>query len=327
MALASGLAAQFGCAEESTYGTGVTPTRFLEFNSEKMQVEVQTPESMGLRVTQRALRTDRFTRYISGGSGTVEFDVMNKGFGLIFKHCLGSNNITTVGTLPRLHTCNLADHGALNGLTVQIGKPDNTGTVRPWNFLGSKVTEWELTQELDDFLKLALTLDARSLDKASPALASASYATSASPYDSTQCVIQIAGSTVPVRKFSLKQNNAVKTDRRFIQGSGLKSNPIPNDFVEITGEVEFEYTSNTAHDRITSGTTAALTATWTGALIEVSHNFSITISLPAVRFEGDDPQVDGPDVVTQSYKFKALDDGSGATSPISLVYKTTDTTA
>ncbi len=41
MVIASGLGAQLGLGEESTYGTPVTVTRFLEFNSEGLDADGQ----------------------------------------------------------------------------------------------------------------------------------------------------------------------------------------------------------------------------------------------------------------------------------------------
>ena len=48
MAIGSGLGAQIGFAEESTYGTPVTVTRFLEFNNESVKTELAQVTSMGL---------------------------------------------------------------------------------------------------------------------------------------------------------------------------------------------------------------------------------------------------------------------------------------
>ena len=59
MALNSGLAAQFGVAEETTWGTAATPDRFYEFVSEGIKNDLARIESKGLRSQNRVLRSDR----------------------------------------------------------------------------------------------------------------------------------------------------------------------------------------------------------------------------------------------------------------------------
>ncbi|HMM41889.1 MAG TPA: hypothetical protein PKA95_08310 [Thermomicrobiales bacterium] len=159
MVIASGLGAQLGIGEESAYGTAATVARFLEFNSEGLDVDVGIIESRGLG-TGRFLRSDREKRYIKSAGGQVEFDVQTKGFGMLFKHCLGSyaNSLVAGSERSALIT---PDANGLKGLslTLQVGKPDISGTSRPFTYSGGKVTEWELKCALDETLKLAVTFD------------------------------------------------------------------------------------------------------------------------------------------------------------------------
>jgi hypothetical protein len=77
MVIASGLGAQLGIGEESTYNTPVTVTRFLEFNSEGLDADVGIIESRGLG-TGRFLRTDREKRFIRRAGGQVEFHLLGE---------------------------------------------------------------------------------------------------------------------------------------------------------------------------------------------------------------------------------------------------------
>ncbi len=118
MVIASGLGAQLGICEESTYNTPVTVTRFLEFNSEGLDVDVGIIESRGLG-TGRFLRTDREKRFIRRAGGQVEFDVQTKGFGMLFKHCLGSyTNSPVVGS--ERSAIITPDANALKGLSLTL---------------------------------------------------------------------------------------------------------------------------------------------------------------------------------------------------------------
>src|SRR5574343_15397 len=106
MAIRSGVAAQLGFAEETTWGTFSTPTRFLEVNSFAIQNQVERIESSAIRASNRVLRQDRWAANPKGVSGTLELEVMTKGFGLLLKHMLGTVAITTPSgaTNTRLHT-------------------------------------------------------------------------------------------------------------------------------------------------------------------------------------------------------------------------------
>ena len=77
------------------------------------------------------LRTDRWAAGQKRVEGTVSFEAPSKGLGLWVKHALGAVSITTPSgaTNSRLHTHTLGDPYGL-GLTVQVGRPDTSGTVQ-----------------------------------------------------------------------------------------------------------------------------------------------------------------------------------------------------
>src|SRR3990172_8944819 len=114
MSLRSGLAAQIGFAEETTYGTRVVPTRFLEYSEEDLALDIERMEAFGLRASSggasgTVLRTDRWAAGKKAASGSVSWDgessgVGNKGFSMLFKHLFG--RVLTIptpggGTAPR----------------------------------------------------------------------------------------------------------------------------------------------------------------------------------------------------------------------------------
>lgn len=325
MAIRSGLAAQLGHVAESTYGTGVTVTRFTEFVDESLKLESERMESTALRAGRRVQRLDRWAVNKKGVSGDITYEVASKGFGLLLKHALGSLAITTPGgaTTTRLHTVTLGDPWGLS-MTVQVGRPDVGGTVQPFTYLGCKVTEWELSLEVDGPLMLKLTYDGRD-EVTGTALATATYAASDELLWYTGATLTVGGSAVPVKKVMLKGTNGLKTDRYFINGSSLKSEPIAGELSEITGEIECEFNGLTDYNRFVNGTTAALVFTAEGSTIETTHKFGLTSTLPAVRFDGDTPNVNGTDITMLSLPFKVLDNGTDP--PVSLAYKTTDIAA
>lgn len=325
MPLRSGLAAQIGFVEEVTYGTYLAPTRFLEFVSEGVAQSIERIESEAIRAGTTLLRSDRWAPGRVGIGGDVELEVATKGFGLLFKHMLGSSVITTPGggTLTRDHTHVLADLFG-KSLTVQVGRPSVAGTVHPFSYSGCKVASWELSNEVDGILKLTLTLDGQ-VEVTAQALGAASYPANDALLVYTGGAIQVAAGAFDVKNISISGDNGLDTERYFIRATSpqLKKEPIQASFTEISGTMEVEFTDLTAYNRFVNGTVASVTATWTGPLIEGALNYGVTVTLPAVRFDGETPNVDGPEILSQSIPFKVLD--GLASPPITILYRTTDT--
>lgn len=324
MSIRAGLAHQLGIAAETTYGTAVTADHFYEDVSCEMTLVQEEIESASLRAGNMVLRDDRRVNDRQGVEGSIELEVMTKGFGLWFLHMLGAVAISTPsgGTTTRLHRHTLADlYG--KSLTIQGGTPDVSGTVQPFNWLGCKIGSWELSQETGGLLMLNLTLDGQDEDAdGTPALASASYP-DRDLFDFGQCAVTVAGSAFDATSLSVACDNALNTERRFLRASTLKKEPIHENLREITGELVGEFESMTAYNRFVSKTAAAVEFAWTGAVIEGSFNYKLVVTLPVVIFTGQTPSVGGPGIVAQSLPFKVLNDGSA--EPITIDYYTTDT--
>jgi hypothetical protein len=60
-----------------------------------------------------------------------------------------------------------------------------------------------------------------------------------------------------------------------------------------------------------------------GDTIEGAHDYTLSFNIADVRFEGETPQVGGPELVYQNIPFVGLDPESG--NAVTIVYKTTDT--
>ncbi len=67
MAIGSGLGSQFGFVEESTYGTAVTVTRFLEIQKESIKNDVALHFSRGTK--DLITRSSRYRTYSKGCGG------------------------------------------------------------------------------------------------------------------------------------------------------------------------------------------------------------------------------------------------------------------
>lgn len=325
MPFGSGLDAQIGLAKESTYGTYVAPTRFYEFNNESIEPAVAKLYSRPLG-TGRLQRTSRRRTFITGAGGDFEIDAVTRGLGLLLELMLGDVDTNQVGeTDEYVHTFTASTDGK-RGLyaTVQVGRPDTSGTVQPFSYLGGKITGWTMTAAMDEILKIATTWDFKG-QATSEALATASYATDPEPFTFLDGTLSIGGSGVgTVKGVSVTWAEALDTERRYFGNS--KGEPLANGELAITGQLDSEFNSMTAYNAWVAGTEVVdMVLTFTGPLIPGESNpFKLVVTIPSLEYTGTAPTVGGPEIVQMNLPFKALDNGEDEI--ITIDYHTDDVT-
>lgn len=325
----SGFLGQLGVKAEATYGSGVTPDRFFEFDTESLTVEVGRVESSAIRAGSRVMRSDRRVPYIMGASGSVELPVLSKGFGFWLDQCLGT--VTTTGPTETTVYTHTGTIGSLTGkmFTAQVGVPQaGGGTITPKTAKGGKVKSFELKCAAGEPLSFSADCDFQSLEH-STALATASYPTSMELLTFIGGSITVGGTSVDVRSFSVKVDNGLAIDRRFIRSSALKKEPVGASHRKIDVELGLDFESTTHQDRVLSATAAGAQAAVVLACsglgtIGSTLKPTLTITIPVVMFDGDTPTVGGPDLVAESIKGMGLSNGTD--SPISIAYRTLDST-
>ena len=312
---ASGIDAQLGFGEESTYGTRVTPTRFYEFLDESVKLTVERVESKGLRAGRRVQHN--WAAGIKKVDGSINMEVAPQGSGLLLKHIFGG--ITTTGAGPYTHT---ASPGTLDGLslTAQIGRPMIDGTVQPFDYTGLKITAGEFAASVGEFLTLQLDVYGQA-EATDQTLATAAYPSGWMPFVFTEGSITIAGSEYCVTEFSLGFDNGLAVDRHFMCASagGAPKEPVESEMREYTGSFSGDFDSLTNYNRFVNGTEAALVLTFTSG----ANSLTITMN---VRFDGETPNVSGPEVLSQSLSYKAVSDTDDATA-ITAVLVNSDSAA
>ena len=324
----SGFLGTLGAKSESSYNTGVTVDKFFEFNSESLAVEVGRVESPSIRSGTRALRSDRRVPYIMGASGSVEMDVLSRGLGFWLEHCLGS--VTTTGPAETTVYTHTATFGSLTGksFTAQVGVPQvGGGTLTPKTATGGKVKSWTMSCSTGEALKLSADLDFANLEH-STSLAGASYPT-AELLTFVGGSLTVGGTAALINKFSVKVDNGLKIDRRYLRSSATKKEPVEAGQRKIDVEFGLDFEGTTHQDRILSATAAgaqaAVVLTCAGlGTIGSTLKPTVTITIPVVMFDGDTPTVGGPDVVGETVKGVGLFDGTN--QPITVAYKTLDST-
>lgn len=313
--------AHFGVADEATYGTAVAATKFFEFTDESIEGKYERIDSEAIRAGARALRADRFAPNAKGAEGDVKMEVLSGGFEFWLKHMLGG---VVSGTPTGGFTTYTATLGDLNGksFTAQVGRVDNTGTKIPFTYQGGKVKEWEITNAVDELLKLSVSCDfAKETIGASTgayALATPTYVANTKLFSFGGGTVTVGGSAFEINDFSLKASNGLKEDRYFIRSNGQKSEPLESDLRKYEWSVKGEF-SGTAHvnrvaSAIASGAVADLTVLWDGP-----DGSQFKIQMPFARFDEGPVSVGGLEVIGQDLSGVALTDGTA--SPVTITYK------
>jgi hypothetical protein len=324
MAIPSGLSAQVGVGEESTYGTPATADRFYPFTAESLSMEIPRMESAALRGT-RVLRSDRWASGKKNVSGDLEFELLNKSFGRVFKHMFGSvvtSQPDGVGA-PTVYLQTFTPGDLPTATTVQVGRPDVGGTVRPFTYHGCRVNEWSLNVSVGEFAKLTTSMIGEDEDTAT-ALATASYPTSTTLLNFVNATLTVGGGAFDAKSVEIKGSNGLADDRYFL-GSALRKQPLEAALRDYTGSIEAEFTDLTAYNRFTTGTEAALVLLLQGTTIATTYKYEVKFTLN-VRYDGETPQVGGPEILKQTLPFKAVASGATPDTAIKLEYQTTDTT-
>ena len=307
----SGIAAQFGLVAETTYGTAVTVSRFLPFASESLALDIERIEAEGIRAGRGVLHADDWyagRRMVEGDFTTEAYD---RSTAILFAQALGGS--ATTGTGPTYtHTITPAVASLFGrSMTIQVGRPDVGGTVRPFTYTGCKVQSLELSCAAGELAQLNVGIVGRN-ETTATALATASYAASMRAFTFIQGAVTIGGSAANVKSFTLNIENAYDTDRLFL-GSDLMSEPIINGLTEITGTASMEFESLAQYERYSAGVaTFAMVATFTAG----AHSMTITLN---VRAEPTSVNVSGRDVLQLDLPFKAVGTTDAAACTVVIV--------
>jgi hypothetical protein len=329
--IGAGIGGQIGVAKGSgAYGVYTAPTNFYEVSKAAVTKTKKTIQSSGIAAGRLVDLSAR--RAVSSQAGTVplELEVMQSGhFGLLLQQIFGTTAapVQQGATSAYLQTHTLLGLAGIHS-TIQAGIPDTSGTVHQYNFNGCKVMDATFSCGVDTFLTCQLNMDAKQVEE-TDTLAAPSYPV-VSPFDFSMASVSWGAfgseaSIDGVKKIDVKIERKQNTGRYYQGNAGLKDEPITNDPVAISGTIEADFIDKTLfYDNFSSDTPKSLIWTFTGPIIASTYHYTISFALPSVRIDSPGPGLDSKDVISSSFAFTALNDGTNP--PISLTYTSTDTT-
>lgn len=328
-----------GFGKESTYGTAVTPTRWLEFTDEKFEFKPMRKQGKGIRVGGRLARSARRVTTSLDTSGELDVEMCTKGFGLLLEGALGAGTSTVTATAGTYQQ-NFTIGDTLNSFTVQKGLVREDGTVTPYTFAGMVVESWEISSSKDEIVTSKFSFDGSGAVDTSVAYTAPSYATSPSLFVFTHGVLTSGTFTAPttttlasgatsianVTEFSIKGDNKLTGGMRAYGSAGKRATkPRPGDRSDgVNGKVKVIYTDTTWRDASFNDTDVSLILTFTSTEALTLGFATLQIAIPVARLEPATPTVNGQEVIETDYTFSVLD-GLSATQPLWVCLRTADT--
>lgn len=329
MTIRSGLGAQLGIKQETSYGTYGAPDHWFEFNAETLKLKKTTVQGGGIAAGRFAQLGSRRVLTTVSAVGDLTMEVANKGFGVWLANILGSSAVPVVqgATSAYLQTHVLGDNFG-RSITLQKGVPDlGTGTANPYTYLGGKVTDAEFTGDTAAILLVKVGLDFKQVVE-SQTLAAPSYPTTLTPFHGMQMAVRIGpyGAEVAapgVNKITLKVERPQNIGRTYAGAAGLKAEPVMNAWTKVTGTIDADYLDKTVFaDRVASDAPTSLVAEWVGPVIAGAFAQTFRIRVPMIFLDTDTPVVSGPDIIKGTFGFTGEFDG---TNPqVSMEYLSSD---
>lgn len=323
-----------GFGVESTFKTGVTPTRWVEFIDESLDWKKGTKQGQGLRVGSRVARSGRRVNPTADGGGDVSIECASKGLGLIWQWLLGgtsTSNLVSGTTFQQVHILG----ESASSMTIQKGIVEAGGTVDPYTFLGNMPESFEFDFPNGDIATLKFTDDAADLTTAtaytSPSyaaepvnlfhFANGSISTGALTAPTTTVMGSGATPTANIRGGTIQVSNSLMTDRQNFGAGGRKAKQLRGLRV-ITGTLQIEYDSTGYRDMVINDTPMNLIVNFTGGALSTGTE-QLQVIVPEIKFDSELPKANGTDLVVQSMAFTGLDNLTAA-QPLWVTCRTAD---
>jgi hypothetical protein len=263
--------------------------------------------------------------------------------GLLWKHALGSaiSAPTLIATTAysQIHT---PGPRTGFGLSMQVGRPQTNGTVQPFTYRGTKITQWDFSCTDNAIAQFKLTTNSWQQDTAA-ALGAAAFTAGAGVFDfadastftlggtatTTSGTTSIASGTqlsTLVTGITITGKTPMNDQRYGLGNAGVKKEQIENGIPDITMVLDGEFTLRTEiYDLLVANTPTPLQLDFAHGNAGSSNAFRLSFIFPAVRVKTAPINVSGPDIIKQQITLEAYDDGSGSNPVIQVKLVSTDT--
>ena len=290
-----------GFGAETTWGTAVTPKKYIEFLSESLKRNQSGVTSNGIQ-PYRGVTSYKKTTIAPGGD--ISFEVAPEGIPVLLYHALG-NVVTTVSGAGYQHVIKPAI-SLPAGLTFHINRD-----IAYFDYPGSKINTFDMGFAPNEIITGSVSVSAKdetavlAATTADPNTPSFSLA---EPFTGVQATLQVAGSSQGVMAADFSISNDIFAGKYELGGNRRAA--LMEQKRSVTGKLNIEFDDLDMYNYFVSGTPATLRITLISDQVTSPIN-SMDIYFPKVTFTGETPTMGGPGIITVDCPFTAL-----FTSPI-----------
>lgn len=310
MATGFGLNTWLCFGEESTYGTAVARTKWLEITEESIQAK-QTMISKPC--LQGASQRNRVQSKKDVG-GSFKFQGMFEGMEKILKHAMGSVAAVT-GAGPYTHAFSLASALPV-GLTIEVDRDTAAiGGSSAFLYEGCQINKLTLSQAFEDFLMVEAEIIGEDF---SLVAATASSFTTFNGIDYSMMTSPLLnGAAIKLQAWELTIENGLAADR-YKLGSRIRMGLSRGQTRKISGKLTIEFEQLTEYNLFAAQTTlVSLVIPYDNGL-GAGNNKQFTFTLPKIAIQGEPPKVsdEGPihmEIAFDAYQNAAVNDEMTAT--------------
>lgn len=309
MAQGQGYNSAAGIGVQSTLGTKVTPTKFIDFISEG--VKLQTQRKIWTTASETGDRIN--TEMGRHSEGPIEVYGAFEGLESWLKVAFGLNSCTdaNVAASAYSHTYALKDAPKSPGLTLEINRD-----VTAFSYEGVQIEEVTFTQDAGEYLKIGFIMRGR--DETTGAATSPSFA-SILKIHHAQLVCKVATVVTPLNSFKINLKNNL-TGFRPQLGTVVTREIIRDKKRAVTGEISLTFEDTTRYAEFLALTNVALEFKYVGAAIPSGGGefFTFKLNLPQVNWNGETPVVPGAGPINFSMPFTAFMTSRAANDELAL---------
>lgn len=301
MGLRSGLLGQVMTAPEVTPGTMVTVANAFPVRAAKMRRTIARIEDPSIIAGREILTSTQWATGLEKCGGSIETTLYNRGL----EDLLGSTfgNVVKTGVGPYNRVWSIGDLSK-DTFTCQVGKPGTAGVVHPTTFGGCAVTSAELKVMAGEFVTASFDIFAMSATVGT-AKATATYPASMLGYKGITGVCTVGGVATKVKGFTAKVVNPLDENREYTSVA-TPDQALSNGLREITIDLDLEFVDMTHVNAYFAGSEVALSFALTGSGTDTA-TFAAN-----VRYDGEEPDLDGPELLRQSIPMKVVANGTDA---------------
>ncbi len=312
---------------ETTYATPAALTRGIEGQADAFAINRSPLESIGFRAGMAAVRADRRKMITEGAKGKIDTDVMSSGVGLLLDSAFDTAVAAGTGaTAAKTWSWASGLTGPRKSLTVQMARSRTSGDATPldpFTAIGGVVTGWTIHAEVSKLTSLSLDIDYADV-LTSVALGTPVYPAAGMPFDWTAASVSVAGQPVQAcRVFEVTEDLKMDDKRLYLRNSQVKAQPVRNNVPNLKGSMDTDYQDSRLDGYMRAGTVVPISFVQTGEVIDGTTRASLTVTIPAAQFDGDEPQSDSTKLTTQKLPFQILHNGVDA--PVTVTLVTLDT--